>query len=240
MGSTIELASADGVVFTLYQAQPNGAAKGAVVVLQEIFGLNAHIRSVVDGFAAQGYLTVAPSTFQRVKPGVEMGYTPEDIAAGVALKALVEALPAPGVLQDVQATIDYAVATSQGKVGVVGYCWGGLLAWRAACQLSGIAVAVPYYGGGMTQPAEIARVPQCPVLAHFATHDQSIPLNTVASFGKAHHEVELHLYDASHGFNCDQRGAYNAPAATLALQRTLAVFDVALRNEQRVRPVFEE
>jgi carboxymethylenebutenolidase len=224
MSTLIELTAADGFRFPVYQVLPEGPPLGAVVVLQEIFGVNAHIRAVADGFAAQGYMALAPSTFHRVKSGVEMGYTPDDIAAGVALKAQVEGLPAPGVLQDIQATIDYAAQTSQGKVAVVGYCWGGLLTWRAACALRGIAAAVPYYGGGMTQPLEIARTPFCPVLAHFATHDQSIPLEGVSAFGQAHPEVEIHMYDASHGFNCDHRAAYNAAAAERAAERTLAFF----------------
>jgi carboxymethylenebutenolidase len=224
MNSQIELIAADGFHFPVYQVQPKGPVLGAVVVVQEIFGVNAHVRAVADGFAAQGYLALAPSTFHRVKPGVEMGYTPDDIAAGVALKAQVEGLPTPGVLQDIQATIDHAAQASQGKVGVVGYCWGGLLTWRAACELQGIVAAVPYYGGGMTQPLEIARKPRCPVLAHFATHDQSIPLEGVSAFGLEHPEVELHMYDANHGFNCDHRSAYNAAAAALAALRTQAFF----------------
>jgi len=226
--SWIELTAADGFRFPVYQALPSQAAKGAVIVVQEIFGVNPHIRAVTDSFAAQGYLALAPSTFHRVKPNVELAYAPDDIAAGVALKALVEALPAPGVLQDIQAAIDHAAAVGQGKVGVVGYCWGGLLTWRAVCLLTGIAAAVPYYGGGMTQPAEIARKPRCPVLAHFAMHDQSIPLPGVDAFQEAHADVELHLYDASHGFNCDHRAAYNPAAAKLALSRTLAFFERTL------------
>jgi carboxymethylenebutenolidase len=224
MSSQIELTSADGFRFPVYQALPKGPILGALVVVQEIFGVNAHIRAVADGFAALGYLALAPSTFHRVKPGVEMGYTPDDVAAGVALKAQVEGLPKPGVLQDIQATIDHAARAGNGKVGVVGYCWGGLLTWRAACELQGIAAAVPYYGGGMTQPVEIARTPLCPVLAHFATHDQSIPMDGVTAFGQAHPELELHVYDASHGFNCDHRAAYNAAAAALAAQRTQVFF----------------
>ena len=224
MNSPIELTAADGFHFPVHRALPKGQVLGAVVEMQEIFGVNAHIRAVADSFAALGYLALAPSTFHRVKPGVEMGYSPDDIAAGVALKAQVEGLPAPGVLQDIQATIDYAALASQGKVGVVGFCWGGLLTWRAACELQGIAAAVPYYGGGMTQTIEIARTPQCPVLTHFASHDQSIPMEGVTAFGQAHPEVDLHLYDASHGFNCDHRAAYNADAAALAAQRTQVFF----------------
>src|SRR5664280_2283560 len=149
MANFIELTAADGFKFPAYEARPAGPAKGAVVVLQEIFGVNAHIRAVADGFAALGFLAVAPATFHRVRPGVELGYTPEDVAAGVVLKAAVEGLPSPGVMPDIQAAIDYAAkAGSAGKVGLVGYCWGGLLTWRAACLLSGVSAAVPYYGAG--------------------------------------------------------------------------------------------
>lgn len=229
MTHSMELTAADGFRFPVYEAQPNGPAREAVVVVQEIFGINAHIRAVADGYAAQGYLALAPSTFHRVEPGVEMGYTPEDITAGVALKALVESLPPPGVLQDLQATIDYAAQAVTGQVGVVGYCWGGLLTWRTACLLSNIAAAVPYYGGGMTVASEIARSPKCPVLAHFASQDQSIPLEGVEALKQAHPDIALYIYDASHGFNCDHRAAYNAPAAALAHERTLAFFERTLR-----------
>jgi carboxymethylenebutenolidase len=222
MANNIELTAADGFRFPAYEARPAGPARGAIVVLQEIFGVNAHIRAVADGFAAAGYLALAPATFHRVKPGVELAYTPDDIAAGVALKAAVEALPAPGVLQDIQAAIDYAAKA--GKVGIVGYCWGGLLTWHAACALAGISAAVPYYGGGMTSALEIARTPKCPVLAHFASQDQSIPLAGVEAFRQAHAEVDVRLYEATHGFNCDHRGAYDAPAAALARERTLDFF----------------
>jgi carboxymethylenebutenolidase len=222
MGNFVDLKAADGFVFPAYVAQPAGKPKAAVVVLQEIFGVNSHIRSVADGYAAEGYLAVAPATFHRVKPGVEIGYSPEDMTAGSALKAAVEALPAPGVLQDVQAAIKHA--SQAGKVGIVGYCWGGLLTWRAACTLEGLSAAVPYYGGGMTTPAEVARRPKVPVLAHFGDQDHWISLESVEAFKKAHPEVEVHIYHANHGFNCDQRGSYDAPAAKLARERTLAFF----------------
>jgi carboxymethylenebutenolidase len=222
MGNFIDLKAADGFSFPAYVAQPQGKARGAVVVLQEIFGVNSHIRQVADGYAADGYLAVAPATFHRVKQGVDLGYTADDITAGAALKAQVEALPAPGVLQDVQAAIDYAAQA--GKVGIVGYCWGGLLTWRAACLLDGLSAAVPYYGGGSTLPAEIARKPKVPVMAHFGDQDQHITMDTVRAFEKAHPEVEVHVYAANHGFNCDQRGSYNAGAAATARERTLDHF----------------
>ncbi|MES2631982.1 MAG: dienelactone hydrolase family protein [Pseudomonadota bacterium] len=223
MGSFIDLKAADGFTFPAYVAQPAGTPKGAVVVIQEIFGVNSHIRNVADGYAAQGFLAVAPSTFHRVQAGVDLGYQQEDMQAGMELKAAVEALPAPGVMQDIQAAIDHA--GKAGKVGIVGYCYGGLLTWRAACTLNGLSAAVPYYGGGVTTPEEVARKPQVPVMAHFGEKDHWIPLDSVKAFQAAHPEVEVHVYAADHGFNCDQRGSWNAPAAATALERTLAFFN---------------
>lgn len=233
MSETIQLTSADGFSFPAYVAQPAGKPKGAIVVLQEIFGVNAHIRAVTDGYAAQGYWTIAPATFHRVKPGVELGYSGDDMQAGIALKAAVESLPSPGanlvmppvtplVMQDTQATINAAAA--HGKVGIVGYCWGGLLTWRAASLLSGLSAAVPYYGGGMTVGTEPARQAHCPVLCHFGDQDKHITLPTVEAFKVAQPNVEVQIYAADHGFNCDHRGSYDAPAAKLALERTLAFF----------------
>jgi carboxymethylenebutenolidase len=222
MGQTIQLTSADGFTFPAYVAEPAGTPRGGLVVLQEIFGVNAHIRSVADGYAADGYFVVAPATFHRVKPGVEMGYTEADMNAGFGLKTAVEELPEPGVMPDIQAAIDHAA--QGGKVGIVGYCWGGLLTWRAACTLQGLSAAVPYYGGGMTTPEEAARQPGVPVMAHFGNKDHWIPLDTVEAFKKAHPGVVVHVYEANHGFNCDQRGSYNEAAAKLARERSLAFF----------------
>ena len=222
MGQFIELRAKDGFAFPAYVAEPVGTPKGAVVVVQEIFGVNSHIRSVADGYAADGYLAVAPATFHRVKQDVEMGYTEEDMKAGFALKMAVEALPAPGVMQDLQAAVDYAAKA--GKVGIVGYCWGGLLTWRAASSLTGLSAAVPYYGGGMTTPEDVARQPKVPVLAHFGNKDHWVPVESVQAFEKAHPEVVVHMYAADHGFNCDQRGSYKAEAASVARERTLAFF----------------
>lgn len=221
MGHWIELSAADGQRVAAWQAEPAAPARAAVVVLQEIFGVNAHIRAVTDGFAAAGYLALAPATFQRVRPGVELGYSDAEVRTGIGLKAAAEALPAPGVLADVQCAIAHAAAASGGKVAVVGYCWGGLLAWRAAALLDGLAAAVPYYGGGMTQPAELARQPRVPVLAHLSDRDQSAPMAGVEALRRAHPQVEVQLYPAAHGFNCDQRPAWDEAAATLARQRTL-------------------
>lgn len=227
MGKFIDLKAADGFVFPAYVAQPAGAPKGGIVVVQEIFGVNSHIRSVADGYAAQGYLAVAPATFHRVKPGVDLGYSPDDMGAGMALKAAVESLPSPGVMQDIQAAIQHAAQA--GKVGIVGYCWGGLLTWRAACTLDGLSAAVPYYGGGVTTPDEVARVPKVPVMAHFGDQDHWISLESVEAFKRAHPDVEVHIYHANHGFNCDQRASYDEASAKLARERTLAFFGEHLR-----------
>ena len=222
MGQFIQLKAADGQSIPAYVAEPQGQPRGGIVVIQEIFGVNSHIRAVADGYAKEGYLAIAPAIFHRVKPDVDMGYGPDDMSAGMALKAATEALPAPGVMQDIQAAIRHVA--SAGKVGIVGFCYGGLLSWRSACDLQGLAAAVPYYGGGVTTPDEIARQPQCPVMAHFGDQDKWIPLDSVEAFRKAHPQVEVHVYPANHGFNCDQRGSWNAEAAKLARDRTLAFF----------------
>ena len=228
MGQFINLKAADGFTVPAYVAQPAGQARAAVVVLQEIFGVNAHIRAVADRFAAQGYLAVAPAMFERVKPGVEVGYTDADMNVGFELKTAVAALPGAGVLQDIQAAIDHAAQASGGKVGIVGFCWGGLLTWRAACLLKGLSAAIAYYGGGITAEEEIARQPQCPVMAHFGDQDHWIPMEGIEAFTKAHPEVQVHVYPANHGFNCEQRGSYNEAAATLARERSLAFFAAQL------------
>lgn len=217
MGTTIELTAADGFKLSAYQADPPSTARGAIVVAQEIFGVNSHIRSVCDGFAADGYVAIAPALFDRVRTGVEIGYTPEDIAAGRELKA---AAGSDKALLDVAAARE-AVAR-HGKVGVVGYCWGGYIAWLAASRLPGFACAVPYYGGGMTDA--VGEKPKCPVMMHFGRQDHAIPVDGVEKLGAAHPDQQLFLYEAGHGFNCDQRGSFDAAAARLARERTLAFF----------------
>jgi carboxymethylenebutenolidase len=229
MGSFKNITSSDGFAFPAYVTQPTGAPKGAIVVLQEIFGVNNHIQAVADAYAAQGYLAVAPSTFHRVQTDVNLGYTTDDVNTGKALKAAAEAIQ-PQVMLDVQAAVDFAVKQLPAgkKVGVVGYCWGGLLTWRAASLIQGISAAVPYYGAGMTVGTELARQPHCPVMVHFGDQDASIPMDTVRTFVAAQPEVEVQIYMANHGFNCDHRGAFNAPAAELAFKRTLEFFTINL------------
>jgi carboxymethylenebutenolidase len=228
MGSIIQLTAADGALIPAYVAQPKTPAKAAVVVIQEIFGVNIHIREVADAYAQEGYLAIAPAMFQRVKPNVELGYEEADMGAGMGLKTAVEALPAPGALQDIQAAIDYANQTTGGKVGIVGYCWGGLLTWRSACLLNGLSAAAPYYGGGMTTETESGRSSKVPVMAHFAEEDKWISMESVNAFKVAHPKAKVYTYAAHHGFNCNHRGAWQAEAAALAKQRTFDFFKTYL------------
>ncbi|WP_027014540.1 dienelactone hydrolase family protein [Comamonas composti] len=226
MSRFVSLPMADGAVVPAWVARPEGEPRGAIVVLQEIFGVNAHIRAVADGLAEQGYLSVAPALFERVEPGVDLGYEQADRVRGMALKNAAEALPGLGVQQEIRAALDHASALAPGVgLGLMGFCWGGLLAWRAACTMPGVAAAVCYYGGGMTRPEEAQRSPQCPVMAHFGRHDDHIPLAGVEAFARAQQQVQLHLYDAGHGFHCDARGSYDAASARLAQERSLAFFE---------------
>ncbi len=217
MGKMIELTAADGHTLSAYRAEPAGKPRGGIVVIQEIFGVNGHIRSVADGYAADGYLAIAPAMFDRVKRNVELGYTPSDIEVARDLRAKVATEDA---LKDVKASVN--AAAEAGKVGIVGYCWGGFVVWAASSGVDGIACAVPYYGGGMTNAIDLQ--PKCPVLMHFGERDEHIPLEGVKKLAAAHPHHTVHIYPAGHGFNCDQRGSYDAASAKLARERTLAFF----------------
>jgi len=214
MGRFIELTATDGTRISAWRADPAGTTRGAIVVAQEIFGVNSHIRSVCDGFAADGYVAIAPALFDRYEPGVDIGYTPADVAKGRELKARAAIGPA---LQDVAAARDAVGAGA--KVAVIGYCWGGYVAWMTASRLPGFACAVVYYGGGVLEAA--AEQPRCPVMAHFGERDGGIPVAGVRDLMKKHPDASIFLYPADHGFNCDQRAAYDAAAAKLARERTL-------------------
>jgi carboxymethylenebutenolidase len=215
MGRWITLHAADGTEISAYRADPAGKPRGGLVVVQEIFGVNSHIRSVADGFAADGYLAVAPAVFDRQQPGIDLGYTPDDIARGRDLKAKASTDHA---LADVAAARD--VCAEAGKVGVIGYCWGGYVAWMAAARVPKLACAICYYGGGMTDA--VGEKPKVPVLAHFGEKDSMIPVAGVRQLADAHPSAKVHLYAADHGFNCDHRGSYDAAAAKVARERTIA------------------
>lgn len=216
MGSTITLTATDGHTLSAYRAGPEQATK-ALVVVQEIFGVNSHMRHVCDSFAAAGYAVVAPALFDRVKPGVELGYTPDDVAAGLALRAEIDET---SVMLDVEAATK---ALPGGALGIVGYCWGGTVAWWGATRTTLFKAAVGWYGGGIV--GSKTEVPHCPVQLHFGETDTGIPMSDVDAIRAAQPGVEIFVYPgAGHGFGCDDRGSFNPAARDEAQARTLDFF----------------
>ena len=213
-----QLRAADGHTFGVYEALPAGEPRGGVVVIQEIFGVNAHIREVADSYAAQGYAALAPALFDRVERDVELGYDPPGMGRGRELAFA--GLSRDDALLDLQAAVEEA--GKHGRTGVVGYCYGGLMTWLAACRLDGIACASAYYGGGIAN--ELEQSSKCPVIMHFGELDAHIPMADVERIRTALPEVPVHAYVADHGFNCDHRASYHGPSAATARQRTLALF----------------
>ena len=218
MGENVQVRSVDGFALGAYQAVPEGPAKGAVVVIQEIFGVNVHIREVVDGYADAGYFAIAPQIFDRVERDIELGYEEADMGKGIELAF--QKLDRSLTLQDIQATIE--LASVNGKVGIVGYCFGGLLTWLSACDLEGLSAASAYYGGGVA--AEMDRSARCPVMMHFGELDTHIPLTDVETVKARQPDVDVFVYPADHGFNCNHRASFDADAAALARSRTLDFF----------------
>ncbi len=215
MGTHITLTAEDGHILDAYRADPTGNPRGGLVVIQEIFGVNAHIRRVCDGFAEAGYRAIAPAIFDRAEKSVELDYTPEGITRGRTIRAQ---LNIDDALKDITAAASALNRT--GKVGAVGYCWGGSLAWLVATRLR--LPSVCYYGGMIID--FVKEGPRTAVLLHFGNTDASIPMETVDRIRAAHPTVPVHLYPASHGFNCDARADYHEASAKLALTRTLHVF----------------
>jgi carboxymethylenebutenolidase len=215
MGESTPLQARDGHKFQAYVSSAPAKPRGAVVVLQEIFGVNGHIRSVTDGFAKEGYTAIAPALFDRIRPGVELGYAPADIEEG---RDYAQKLKLEQTLLDIGAAVE--AVKSPGKVGTVGYCWGGAMSYVATCELP-IACAVVYYGRASNY---IDRKPKCPVMYHFGTQDKSIPLSDVEKLKAAHPQGIFYLYEAGHGFNAEPRDSYDPQAAALARQRTLEFF----------------
>ncbi len=214
MGNIIQLTASDGHTFDAYQADPDGAPKGAIVLIQEIFGINSHIRDVSDGFAADGYVTIAPALFDRLERGVELGYDEAGRDTGVGIRRKLEY---DDVLNDVQAAAD--AVSSAGKTAVVGYCFGGSIAWLGATRLN-FDCAVSYYGGNVAEFAD--EQPKCPVIFHIGDQDNAIPAEKIEIIRKAQPDLPLYIYEgAGHGFNCDQRGSWNEAASTLARSRTI-------------------
>jgi carboxymethylenebutenolidase len=215
MSEYAALRAADGHEFKAYVARPAGQPLAGLVVVQEIFGVNAHIRSVADGYAKDGFLAVAPALFDRIQPGIELGYEGADLQTAMSLIPKID--PEKAVV-DVSAAIDFAARQTGKKVGVIGYCYGGTVAWVASARLHP-AAAVGYYGGHIGHYA--AETPTCPVMLHFGKKDTHIPAEEVEKVHAAHPDVEIFWYDAGHAFNCEPRPSFNAAAATLARQRSL-------------------
>lgn len=216
MGKTVDIETLDDNELTGYLTEPHGQPIGGLVVIQEIFGVNGHIRAVADGFANDGYIVLAPALFNRVAPGIELGYTSEDVEKGREIRARIGHDDA---VRDMAAAV---TALAGRPIGVVGYCWGGSLAWNAATRLDGVSAAVGFYGGMI--PDMVDERPRHPVMLHFGETDQSIPMAGVAKITAAHPDIPIHTYPAGHGFNCDQRDSYHAQSAKLARARTLAFF----------------
>jgi carboxymethylenebutenolidase len=218
MGQNIQLTADDGHKFGAYRADAAGKAKGGIVVIQEIFGVNKHIRELSDGFAGDGYLAIAPNLYDRSsKRGVDLGYTAEDIAEGRKYR---EQFSWDNSMRDIDAVT--RLMKGQGlKVGSTGYCWGGTISFLAGTRLD-IQAAVVYYGGQIVP--YVNEKARCPMLMHFGEHDKSIPLSDVDTIRNAHPEATVYVYDADHGFTCDHRGSYKPGPAHQARERTMAFF----------------
>jgi carboxymethylenebutenolidase len=213
MGEFTTLMARDGHEFNAWLAAPRGAARGALVVAQEVFGVNRHIRAVADSYADEGYLTIAPCLFDRIRRGIELGYSEADVQQGRGYRLQI---PKEKTLLDLSACIN--VVKHSGRVSILGYCWGGTLAYIAACELP-VFCAVSYYGGQIKD--HLDKSPKRPVMYHFGEKDPHIPPGDVDKIRGADPNGLFHLYPADHGFNCDERATYDAPSATLARQRTL-------------------
>ncbi len=216
--TTITLTASDGHEFAAYESVPEGPILARMVVIQEIFGVNEHIRDVCDRLSSQGIAAVAPAVFDRIERDVELEYTPDGIAKGLEIRAQIEW---DAVLADTQAAVDHLAAG--GPVGIVGYCWGGTIAWVAGCRFDNLACAVGYYGGQIIDFVE--ETPNCPTMLHFGEKDTSIPLTDVVQIAARHTAAQTFTYpDGEHGFNCDHRGSYHEASAKLAESRSFPFY----------------
>ena len=223
MGEFTTLMARDGHEFNAWLAAPTGPARGAVVIAQEIFGVNHHIRAVADGYAAVSYVTIAPCLYDCVRRGIELGYSEKETQEGRGYRLQI---PKEKTLLDLGASIN--VVKHAGRVAVVGFCWGGTLAYLAACELP-VACAVSYYGGQIKD--HLAKTPRRPVLYHFGDRDPYIPASDMEKIRAADPGGEFHLYPADHGFNCEERGSYDAASARLALERTHAFLTAQMERK---------
>jgi len=221
-GTDVVLRAADGHVLSAYRAEPSQRPASGLVVLHEIFGANAHIRNVCDAYAKLGFLAIAPALFDRVQPGTELGYDAQAVAKGRELRT---AIALEATLLDVQAAID--AASEGGSVAVLGYCWGGTLAFLSATSLAGVNCAVAYYGA-QTMPYAHQAI-RVPVLMHFGELDPRIPPADMATIRRHNPGIVVHTFPADHGFNCDHRKEWHAESAARALELTLAFLRRNLR-----------
>ena len=217
-GNRISVTMRDGAAIGVYHVQPAGQRRAGLVLIQEIFGVTEHIREQADSYAVEGYEVLAPALYDREAPGLQASYSPEDVQKSA--KIANEAHPFELSIADTQICID--LLKEKGPVFILGYCYGGSVTWAAACSCDGLDAASGFYGRLIPNMAQ--ETPRCPTILHFGKHDQSIPLDAVDKVKMLHPEVQIHLYDAGHGFNSDRRSDYREDCARLARQRTLALF----------------
>ena len=223
MGQTITLTASDGFKLGAYRADPAAAPKGAIVVIQEIFGVNSHIRNICDRLANEGYVAIAPAIFDRIEPNFQSGYSPDEVAVA---RKFVANPDWPAILRDTQAAID--AVKDIGPVGIIGFCLGGSVAYAAATKLAGLSAAVGYYGGAVVRFADDR--PNVPTQLHFGEKDTGIPLSDVETIKAKRPEIEVFVYPgAQHGFGCDERASYDKPSSDRAWQRSLAFFSKNLK-----------
>jgi carboxymethylenebutenolidase len=213
LGKHLTLTATDGHSLGAYRADPSGASKGAMVVVQEIFGVNHHIRNVCDRMAAEGYVAIAPALFDRIERDFQSGYSADEVAHA---RTFIGKIDWSKMLLDIQASIDEV--KSVGPVGVIGFCMGGTVAFLAATRLDGLSASAAFYGGGIVKFAD--EKPKCPVQMHFGEQDTGIPMSDVEIIKQKRPDTEIYTYPAGHGFCCDERASYNEESAKLAWQRT--------------------
>ena len=217
-GTMIEMTMGDGAKIGVYHVEAQGARRGGLVLIQEIFGVTDHIKECCDSFAGEGYEVLAPALYDREAPGLQADYTPEDVQK--CIKVAREQHPFDLSVKDSQTCID--ALKNKGPVFITGYCYGGSVTWAAVCRCEGLAAGSGYYGSLI--PALSGETPKCPVILHFGEHDHGIPMDGIEKVKAAHPDVPVYIYDAGHGFNSDRRADYNEAAAKLARQRTLELF----------------
>ncbi len=213
MSNYITLKTDDNHTFQSFISQPEHKVKGGIIIIQEIFGVNKHIKEICHLYSKKGYLTIAPCLFDREKEMIELPYDLAGVNEGRRLKELLN----DKCLKEIESSINYVQAA--GKVGIIGYCWGGSLSWKAACRFDELSASIIYYGGDVPKLKNLK--PICPVMCHFGEFDKSIPIDDVEKFEKKNKDIDVFTYPADHGFNCNHRSQYNEKCAEIALNRTI-------------------